>query len=89
MNTSASTNQVTKQSTISVGVLGLGQGRSHLRAFQMLEGATVTALCDQDARLAARVAHEFAVETRFPTYEAMLDDPAIDLIVVATKGGRH
>ena len=72
-----------------VGVLGLGQGRSHLRAFQLLEGSTVAAVCDQDARLAERVAREFGVETRFPTYEAMLEDPAIDLIVVATPDHLH
>ena len=92
MADSASYHGTAKSSAIRVGVLGLGQGRSHLRAFQLLEGATVTALCDQDHHLAARVALEFGVDTRFPTYEAMLDDPRIDLIVVATPDhlhGRH
>ena len=89
---SASYHGTAKSSAIRVGVLGLGQGRSHLRAFQLLDGATVAAVCDRDERLAERVAHEFGVKTRFPTYEAMLDDPAIDLIVVATPDhlhGRH
>ena len=92
MDDSTSYNVAAGGSEIRVGVLGLGQGRSHLRAFQMLEGATVVAVCDQDERLAARVAHEFGVETRFPTYEAMLEDRSIDLIVVATPDhlhGRH
>ena len=92
MDNSTLHNGAARGSEIRVGVLGLGQGRSHLRAFQLLEGATVVAVCDQDARLAERVTHEFGVETRFPTCEAMLEDPAIDLIVVATPdhlNGRH
>ena len=78
-----------KRPAIRVGVLGLGQGRSHLRAFQMLEGSAVTAVCDQDDLLAERAAQEFEVGTRHPTYEAMLEDPAIDLVVVATPDHLH
>lgn len=74
---------------IRVGVLGLGQGRSHLRAFQLLEGSTVAAVCDQDSVLAGRVAQEHGVEKRHSTYEAMLENPAIDLIVVATPDHLH
>ena len=82
-------NQATRHPTIRVGVLGLGQGRSHLRAFQLLEVATVVAVCDKDSALAARVAHEFGVEMRYPTYDAMLDDRSIDLVVVATPDHLH
>ena len=81
-----------KSAPIRVGVLGLGQGRSHLRAFQMLDGAAVSAVCDQDERLAERVAQEYGVSTRHATYAAMLEDNSIDLIVVATPDhlhGRH
>ncbi len=89
MDSSSASSDAARHPTIRVGVLGLGQGRSHLRAFQLLEGATVAAVCDQDESLAERVAHEFDVETRCPTYEAMLEDPAIDLIVVATPDHLH
>lgn len=74
---------------IRVGVLGLGQGRSHLRAFQLLEGSCVVAVCDQNSVLAARVAHEFNVATCHPHFEAMLEDRNIDLIVVATPDHLH
>ena len=89
MHNSGPYNQATRHPTIRVGVLGLGQGRSHLRAFQLLEGATVVAVCDKDSALAARVAHEFAVEMRYPTYDAMLEDRSIDLVVVATPDHHH
>jgi predicted dehydrogenase len=74
---------------LRVGALGLGQGRSHVRAFQMLEDSTVVAVCDQDATLAERVARDFSIETCYPTYEAMLADRSIDLIVVATPDHLH
>ncbi len=89
MDRSSAFSEAARHPTIRVGVLGLGQGRSHLRAFQRLEGATVAAVCDQDESLAQRVAHEFGVETRFPTYQAMLVDPTNDLIVVATPDHLH
>ena len=89
MDNTNSYSEATRHSTIRVGVLGLGQGRSHLRAFQLLEGATVAAVCDKDSALAARVAHEFGVEKRYPTYEAMLEDRSIDLVVVATPDHLH
>lgn len=76
-------------SKVRVGVLGLGQGRSHLRAFQMLEESTVVAVCDQDAALADRVAGELGVDTCHPTYDAMLEDRGIDVIVVATPDHLH
>ena len=74
---------------IRVGVLGLGQGRSHLRAWEMLEGSSVVAVSDSDTALAERVAHEHNVEKRHPNYESMLDDHSIDLIVVATPDHLH
>lgn len=89
MDNSGSHNQSAKHPTIRVGVLGLGQGRSHLRAFQMLEGATVAAVCDRDELLAKRIALEFEVETRYSTYEAMLEDRGLNLIVVATPDHLH
>ena len=89
MDNTNSYSEATRHSTIRVGVLGLGQGRSHLRAFQLLEGATVAAVCDRDSALAARVAHEFGVEKRYPTYEAILEDRSIDLVVVATPDHLH
>lgn len=74
---------------IRVGVLGLGQGTSHLRAFQMLAGSHVVAVCDQDQALAARVAKETGVDLICETYEQLLSIKAIDLIVVATPDHLH
>ena len=77
---------------LRVGVLGLGQGTSHLRAFQMIEGSRVVAVCDLDQQRAAQVAQENGVDQVCATYEALLAKKDVDLVVVATPDhlhGRH
>lgn len=77
---------------LRVGVLGLGQGSSHLRAFQMIEGSRVIAVCDQDQALAARVAQQNNVDLICENYEQLLETKEVDLVVVATPDhlhGRH
>ena len=75
--------------TIRVGVVGLGQGRSHLRAFQFLEGSRVVAVCDQNQPLAARVAQEMEVERVYTDIGDLLADREVDLVVVATPDHLH
>lgn len=74
---------------IRVGVVGLGQGRSHLQAFQALAGSRVVALCDLDAPLLAQVGQQFGVERQYTSYEQLLADKTVDLVVVATPDHLH
>lgn len=74
---------------LGVGIVGLGQGRSHLRAFGLLDGARVVAVCDADAALAERVAREDGVAAHYADYERLLANRAVDLVVVATPDHLH
>lgn len=74
---------------LGVGILGLGQGRSHLQAFQAIEGARVVALCDLNQPLAERVAQAHNVPTYYTSLEQLLDDRAVDIVVVATPDHLH
>lgn len=74
---------------IRVGVLGLGQGRSHLRAFQVLEGSRVVAVCDANEALADQVCRDVEVPCRYSAYEQLLADREVDLVVVATPDHLH
>jgi len=74
---------------LRVGILGLGQGKSHLQSFQAIEGSRVVAVCDQDEGLAQRVAQQFSVEQHYTNYEQLLADKTVDIIVVATPDHRH
>jgi predicted dehydrogenase len=74
---------------INVGVVGLGQGRSHLSAFQHLPRSRVTAVADLNPDLRARIAHDFEIPTQYETIEQLLDDASIDLVVIATPDHMH
>lgn len=72
-----------------VGILGLGQGRSHLQAFQMLAGSRVVAICDQDAVLAQQVGQQYNIAKVYTRYEQLLEDKAVQIVVVATPDHLH
>jgi predicted dehydrogenase len=74
---------------LGVGILGLGQGRSHLQAFQAIEGSRVVAVCDQDEPLAQRVAQQFNVPKLYTDYAQLLADKAVAIVVVATPDHLH
>lgn len=77
---------------LRVGVLGLGQGSSHLRAFQIIEGSRVVAVCDLDRTLANRVAQQNDIDLVCETFDELLSLKTVDLVVVATPDhlhGRH
>jgi predicted dehydrogenase len=79
-------------SVVGVGVLGLGQGRSHARAFQTLDRSRVVAVCDVDREAAEHVAKELDVPRIYAAVEHLLADPTVELVVVATPDhlhGRH
>ena len=75
---------------IRVGIVGLGYwGPNLVRCFNELDSATVTYVCDRDARRLA------AIHRRFPEIRAtenhleMLDSGMIDAVVVATPTRTH
>jgi predicted dehydrogenase len=74
---------------INVGIVGLGQGRSHLAAFAALPDSRVIAVADLDEELRTRVANDFEVETRYESIDQLLDDSRIDLVVIATHDHMH
>lgn len=75
--------------TIRVGVVGLGQGRTHLHAFHALDGVEVVAVADLNAELRERIAAEYGVARRYETVDALLADKTVDLVVIATPDHLH
>jgi predicted dehydrogenase len=74
---------------IAVGIVGLGQGLAHLAAFQALPNARVVAVADLNADLCERIAARYGVDRAHASLEAMLADPAVDLVVIATPDHLH
>lgn len=76
-------------SDLGVGILGLGQGKSHLQAFQAVEGSRVVAVCDVDELLARQVAQQFGVPQVYTRFDQLLEDKEIAIVVVVTPDHLH
>jgi len=76
---------------LRVAVVGAGRWseRAHIPGWQRDSRVEVVAVADVDAEVAGRVAKEFGVERVETDYRAVLDDPAIDVIDVATGNEAH
>ena len=73
----------------TIAIIGLGQGLSHVQAFQMLPDCRVVAVCDVDAQLAAQTALRYEVPTVYTDIEAVLADRSVDAVVIATPDHLH
>ncbi|MGB3327571.1 MAG: Gfo/Idh/MocA family oxidoreductase [Thermomicrobiales bacterium] len=74
---------------VRIGIVGLGQGQSHLAAFHALDGVEVVAVADLNPDLRDRVAREHHVPRHYETIDALLDDKAIEGVVIATPDHVH
>ncbi len=74
--------------TVSIGLLGAGRiGKTHAKAVSQLENAKLAAVFDpfEDA------ANDIAAQTgaRVDTLDAIMNDPAIDAVIIATPTDLH
>jgi myo-inositol 2-dehydrogenase/D-chiro-inositol 1-dehydrogenase len=76
--------------TVRVGVIGVGvMGADHARKLaRAVSGSEVIAVADFDAGVAAAVAGELGASARRDGF-AVIDDPAVDAVVVATRDDTH
>ena len=77
--------------TVNIGVIGVGMiGQDHIRRLtQVLSGATVTAVTDVDLDRAKTVADALPNAKVCDSGQALIDDDAVDAVVVASWGGTH
>jgi predicted dehydrogenase len=79
---------LTKQ-TIGVGVAGTGFiGPAHVEGLRR-NGIQVLGLAESSAEIAAQKAAELGIPRAYPSFEAMLADPAIDVVHLATPNHLH
>lgn len=75
--------------SVTAAVVGLGVGEQHARTLAAHEVARVAWLCDLDPALAARVARDIGQGVVAGSLDAILADPAVDLVVLATYDDQH
>jgi predicted dehydrogenase len=80
-----------RESKVGVGVIGVGgiSSHVHLPGLQLSPQAEIVALCDSDSERLQQRAREYGVAHTFSSYEELLQDPAVDAVVVATPTLLH
>jgi predicted dehydrogenase len=74
---------------LSVGILGLGEGRSTISAVLQSEKLRLKAMCDLSLELCRKRGDEFKVYDFTTDYQEMLDDKEIDIIAIYTPDHLH
>jgi predicted dehydrogenase len=74
---------------VGIGVVGLGVGEQHARAFHAHPACEVRSLCDLDARRARTLASEFPGCSVAERFEEMVNDPRLDVLAIASFDDAH
>ena len=74
---------------VRVGIIGLRMGGSHLRAAASLPGVRVRSICDTDQGRLEQVRAENGIERATTDYRQLVDDPELDVVVVASPDHFH
>src|SRR5512137_1311166 len=75
--------------TYGFGIIGTGMiGNFHAKAIRGLNNARLVAVFDQVEERARKFAQEQGVKS-YPTLEAFLGDPEIDVVTIGTPSGSH
>lgn len=73
----------------TIGVLGLGEGRSIISAILESDYWDLVTMCDLNEELCIQRAKEFDLSTYTTRYETMLEDPLIQVIGIYTPDQLH
>jgi predicted dehydrogenase len=79
------------RSSLRIGLVGAGRvmRRRHIPGLQAIPGVTLAGVCNRRRETASRVAREFGVPRTFSSWEDLVDDDAIDAVVIATWPDLH
>ncbi|HEX4207199.1 MAG TPA: Gfo/Idh/MocA family oxidoreductase [Ktedonobacteraceae bacterium] len=79
------------ESKVGVGVIGVGgiSSHVHLPGLRLSPQAEIVALCDSDSERLMQRAKEYEVAHTFSSYEELLQDPAVDAVIIATPTILH
>ncbi|MCH7996127.1 MAG: Gfo/Idh/MocA family oxidoreductase [Planctomycetes bacterium] len=75
---------------VALGIIGCGHwGPNHIRVFSEMEGASMRACCDTNAKRLERIAARYPDIRTTTDYHALLADDSIDAVVIATPTRTH
>jgi len=76
---------------IRIGIIGAGAitRARHLPGFKAIPGAQVVGVCNQHRESSSRVAREFDIPKVYGNWESLIDDDAIDAVLIGTWPYQH
>lgn len=76
---------------IGIGIIGLGIGRAHLRAYQKNPAVSLRAICDLDPKVIAEIKQSFGLRDVFScaNYEELLNRKDVDAVSVCLPNYLH
>ena len=76
---------------LNVGILGCGPIAqfAHFESAVKASNADLYAICDVAEDLVERMGNTYLPQKRYNDYQKMLDDPALDAVIIATADGFH
>jgi len=80
--------KVTVKDAPTVGIIGLGIGRAHIRAF-LANGCRVVGLCQRDEGAVRKVAAQYGIDGVFTRWEELIERARPDIVVIATPPPLH
>ncbi|HEV3121119.1 MAG TPA: Gfo/Idh/MocA family oxidoreductase [Isosphaeraceae bacterium] len=71
---------------IRIGIVGAGQiaRTKHIPGFQALAGVHLMGVCNRHRESSTRVSRDFGIPKIYQSWEHLVDDPAIDAVVIGT-----
>ena len=78
-------------STVRVGIVGAGDNtrRRHIPGLNAISGVQIVGVANRTPESTARVAAEFQIPKTYPHWQAVVEDPTIDAIVIGTWPNLH
>jgi UDP-N-acetyl-2-amino-2-deoxyglucuronate dehydrogenase len=82
---------MTISNKVGYAVLGLGVGKTHVKAAVNAQGCEFVAICDLDKEKLNSIGDEFGIakENRYTSYEQLLSRSDIQIVSVCTPSGMH
>lgn len=74
---------------INIAIIGLGFGAEFIPIYQRHPNANMYAICQRDTEKLNQVGDAFGIENRYPHYDELLKDEAIDAVHINTPIQNH
>jgi predicted dehydrogenase len=74
---------------VNVAIIGLGFGAEFIPIYQKHPNANMYAICQRNEENLHKIGDEFGVDTRYTSYEELLEDPKVDAVHINTPIQLH